>query len=53
MCTLQGQIHFKILMHIGSAENMYFGLPDWVKRAAGKLVDVEALYYCNKNFSEK
>lgn len=40
-------------MHTGSAENTYFGLPEWVKRAAGKLVDIEALYYCNKIFSEK
>lgn len=40
-------------MHSGSAENTYFGLPEWGKRTAGKLVDIEALYYCNKNFSEK
>lgn len=40
-------------MHTGSAENTYFRLPEWGKGAAGKLVDIEALYYCNKNFSEK
>lgn len=40
-------------MHTGGAENTYFGLPEWVKGAAGKLVDIEAFYYCNKNFSEK
>lgn len=53
MCIHWGQIYFKMLMHVGGAENMYFELPGWVKGAAEKLVDTEALYYCNRNFSEK
>lgn len=38
---------------LGVQKNMYFELLDWVKGAAEKLVDIEALYYCNRNFSEK
>lgn len=53
MCMHLGQIYFKMLMHVGGAETVYFELPDWVKGAAEKLVDIEALYYCNRNFSEK